>query len=42
MIAILEVIPNGKMKMKLILNGTHLMRLTMNRICIFVVKLLFL
>ena len=42
MIAILEAIPNGKMEMKLILNGTHLMLLTMNRICNFVLKLLFL
>ena len=42
MIAILEAIPNGKMEMKLILNGTHLMLLTINRICNFVLKLLFL
>ena len=32
LIAILEAIPNGKMEMKLILNGTYLMLLTMNRI----------
>ena len=32
LIAILEAIPNGKMEMKLILNGTYLTLLTMNRI----------
>ena len=42
MIAILEVISNGKMEMKLIFNETHLMLWTMNRICNFVLKLLFL
>ena len=33
MIAIREAIRNEKMEMKLILNGTHLMLLMMNRIC---------
>ena len=41
MIAILEATPNGKMEMKLILNGTHLMLFTINRIFNFVLKLLF-